>query len=94
MITSPKFPDNHLGLRRGTVLKIIDYDKACNLHLKIGQLVPIGYDGKKVVSGHLKWAIDDLIHEIEILHIWKIYKILDLSDPDSRYHFTVEFESD
>ena len=93
MVISPEFPVNHLGLRRGSILKAIDYDTACRLGIRIGQLVPIGFNGKKVVSGRIEWDICDLIHEIEVQKVWKIYKILDLSDPDSRHHFTVEFES-
>ena len=66
----PKFPENSLGLKRGSFLTVISPEVEKSTGLKVGRHVPIGYDGTLVRSGRLTWSIDQLVGEIRDKGSW------------------------
>ncbi len=85
-----EFPQNVLGLKRGTVLEAI-HPIVRQLGLKIGDQIFIGFDGTYVCSGAFDWSIGQLINEIE-RGIWKICGSIDLSNPLKKELFAIFIE--
>lgn len=73
--TPKPFPENNLGLERGTVLVA----KQAVLGLLVGQKIPIGYDDQYICSGGFTWDIDQLVAEINA-GIWDIDGSVDLTN--------------
>jgi len=68
-INKPEFSKNSLDICRGTILRAnqnISY-----LGVKIGDLLPIGFDGQYVRCQGLTWGIEDLVEEIRS-GVWTI----------------------
>jgi hypothetical protein len=81
----PTFPENKLGLVRGSILQAKD-ETVSQLGLKVGHQIPIGYDGESVRCMGFDWDIDQLVGEIEA-GIWEIVGKADLSDPQKSAEF-------
>ncbi|MBI2120073.1 MAG: hypothetical protein HYT94_00435 [Parcubacteria group bacterium] len=88
----PVFPENTLNLKRGTVLKVKDPFVTKCLGLKIGQMIPIGYDGEHVCSQGLGWTLEQIIEEIAERQLWEIVESIDLSDKEKSLRFAREIE--
>ncbi len=89
----PKFPENPLGLKRGSFLKVISPEVDKSTGLKVGRHIPIGFDGKHVKSGGLSWSIDQLVDEIRDRKWWEVCEEeMDFSDPDLSLKFAREVE--
>lgn len=82
----PEFPDNILGLRRGSVLEAMD-EVVNQITLNVGTKIVIGYDGEYVRFGPFTWSIEQILEEIE-RGIWRITgSVWDLSDPEELAEF-------
>lgn len=88
---SPEFPKNKLGLKRGTVLKA-KTALAGQLGLKVGDRIPIGFDGKFVRCQGANWSIDQLVREIEVLNYWEIVGEVNLTDESRSMRFAQKIE--
>jgi hypothetical protein len=82
----PAFPQNELGLKRGTVLEARSPAITRWLGIDVGSHIQIGYDGDCVRHGEFSWDIDQLVAEITS-GAWIIHGETDLSDPE----FSIEF---
>ncbi|MEN9341830.1 MAG: hypothetical protein RIQ54_86 [Candidatus Parcubacteria bacterium] len=89
------FPDNPLGLRRGSILTSAHVEVAEQLGIPVGQQIAIGWDGTYVCCVQFTWDIDQLVAEIKAGY-WIIVGHIDLSDPaiSQRFQDTVENNSD
>lgn len=76
--TLPAFPDNPLGLVRGSILTA-KHEAVSQLGLMVGQKIVIGYDGESVRCQGVDWNIDQLVEEIKG-GVWEISGKADLSD--------------
>ena len=89
----PKFPENTLGLKRGSVLTVASSEVDKSTGLKVGRRIPIGFDGKYIRSGGFAWSMDQLIAEIRDKGWWEIdEQEVDLSDPARSYKFAQQVE--
>ncbi|MDP3696821.1 MAG: hypothetical protein Q8R55_02190 [Candidatus Taylorbacteria bacterium] len=89
----PKFPENPLGLKRGSFLTVISPEVEKSTGLKVGRHIPIGYDGEFIRSGGLTWSIDTLVGEISDRGWWEVAEEeIDLSDPNLSLKFAREVE--
>ncbi len=88
----PDFPENPLGLKRGTVLRVAHPVITDQLGLKMNRLIPIGYDGECVRCGPFTWSIAQICQEITDRKWWEIDGHMDLSDPTTMKEFNVLFE--
>lgn len=88
----PEFPENSFGLKRGTVLKVIDPFVTECLGLAVLAIIPIGYDGEYIRSGGLTWDLEQIIEEIEEHHFWEIDGYIDLSDKERSLRFAKKIE--
>ncbi len=77
----PPFPENSVGLVRGTILRSTRDENE----------FPIGFDGVHVRTTNYTWVLDELIQEIAA-GAWEIVGITDLSVPIRKrfFHCTVE----
>jgi len=87
----PDFPANSLGLKRGSILRSVDA-KTEELGLKVGDCIPIGYDGKYIRCDSFTWSLEQLAKEITEWRIWVIDGELDLSSPPYSLRFAREIE--
>jgi hypothetical protein len=81
----PAFPENPLGLVRGSILAA-KHEAVAQLGLKVGQEIVIGYDGEFVRCQGADWDIDQLVEEING-GFWEITGKADLSDPQRSMDF-------
>jgi hypothetical protein len=89
----PKFPDNPLGLKRGSILEAIHPD-VNQLMLAVGQRILIGYDGEHIRCGPFTWSVEQIVDEIN-KGIWKVIvgeDFIDLSDPEESREFALIIE--
>lgn len=84
------FPENGLGLQRGTILEATD-EIVWQLGMKIGDRIPIGFDGKSVRCGPFDWSIEQLVEEVEC-GVWKIVGRVDLSKEAKSLEFARKIE--
>ena len=87
----PEFPQNELGLKRGTILTAID-DAVSQLGMKRGDKIILGFDGKYIRCQGFTWSIEQITTEIEVYKIWKIDGEVDLSDPARSLKFAQDIE--
>jgi hypothetical protein len=81
----PKFPENDMGLVRGSVLEALT-DRVPYIAKK-GSKLPIGWDGKYIRCAGATWGLNDLKKEIEA-GFWKIAdEVIDLSDENVSQFF-------
>lgn len=89
----PAFPQNELGLQRGSVLKVKLALKVRWPLLRNVDRIPIGFDGEHVKSCGLGWSIEQLVKEIKEDGFWEICdQVIDLSDPLLSAKFAREIE--
>jgi len=81
----PAFPENNAGLKRGTILQAT-HEAVAQLGMKVGDKIPIGFDGKYVRCGPFTWGVEQLTSEIAN-GVWLIAGVVDLSDPDRATSF-------
>lgn len=79
------FPENSLGLVRGSLLRAID-PNVSQLGLTVGDVIPIGYDGEYVRSGSFTWSIEQLVEEVG-WGIWEVAGVCDLSTEENDRYF-------
>ncbi|MCK5413056.1 MAG: hypothetical protein KAI57_01645 [Candidatus Pacebacteria bacterium] len=90
-IEIPEFPENDIGLKRGSVLIALT-GRTVYLGIKEGEGIPIGFDGKYIRCINLTWSLEGLKKEIEA-GIWDISNEgVDLSDEDISQHFAKHVE--
>jgi hypothetical protein len=63
------FPNNSFGLERGTVL--VANEEIMKYGINQGELLAIGFDGRCVCSGNIRWTINEIEAEID-LGLWDI----------------------
>lgn len=80
MLKIPDFPFNSMGIQRGTVIRSNDILVERQLGIKIGEKIPVGFDGEYVRCGPFTWSIDQLMDEIDY-GCWVIDGLVDLSNP-------------
>lgn len=85
----PPFPENRMGLRRGTFLRA-EKDMPFS-GLKKGARIPIGFDGQFIRCDALTWDINTLTEEIDS-GIWAVDGEMDLSDPVASRQFATTIE--
>lgn len=88
----PKFPENSLGLLRGSMIRCISDEVEAQLGIPVGVAIPIGFDGTYVRCGGFTWDIAQLVHEISEWKVWEIADPIDLSDPTRAARFMREVE--
>ncbi len=81
-----EFPENLLGIKRGTILEAI-HPVVSQLGMKVGDKLVVGFDGAYVRCMGFTWSIDQLVEEIE-MGVWKMIGVFDLSDPVKKIFFT------
>lgn len=86
----PAFPENNVGLRRGTILKA-KHEAVSQLGMKVGDKIPIGFDGEYIRCGPFTWDVGQLEDEITN-NIWSIDGVVDLSDSERSLSFTRKIE--
>jgi hypothetical protein len=91
MLNLPEFPKNTLGIERGTYVRCADIEVQKQLGIKVGQSIPVGFDGEYVRFGPFTWSIDQLVGEIEGGY-WEINGKVDLSDEKVSRKFAKEVE--
>jgi len=84
------FPENNLGLKRGTILEanrnIPEYK------LKKGEQLPIGFDGKDICCSSINWTVEQIENEI-ISGMWTITeRCIDLRDYENAKSFIEKVE--
>lgn len=87
----PEFPENKLGLKRGTILRAKPA-LGGQLGLKTGARIPIGFDGTYIKCCGFDWSIDQLVREIEVLDYWEIDGEIDLTDESRSLKFAQDIE--
>jgi len=87
----PAFPSNPLGIRRGTVIRSNHADVENQLGVKVGEAIPIGFDGKYIRCGPFSWDMEQLIQEIDHGY-WVIAGHIDLSNKVVSLHFARDVE--
>lgn len=87
----PQFPENALGLRRGSVLESTS-EVTAQLGIKVGERFPIGFDGEYICVEGFTWSIEQLVKEIKEMGWWKILGHIDLSNPEWSVKFAREIE--
>lgn len=88
--TLPDFPNNNAGLKRGTILQAT-HEAVSQLGLKVGDRIPIGFDGEYIRCGPFTWSVTQLTDEISG-GIWSIAGEVDLSPPDRSLTFARKIE--
>jgi hypothetical protein len=81
------FPENSLGIKRGTVIRCNHPLVEEQLGIKIGAPILIGFNGEYVICGPFTWSIEQLVDEITSGY-WVISGQIDLSDPDKNLVFS------
>jgi hypothetical protein len=89
-LSLPKFPDNRLGLKRGTILIATD-QRVNQLSLEIGDKIVIGFNGQYIVCGPYTWNIAQIVNEIEC-GVWEIAGEIDLTDFSNSLSFAQKIE--
>lgn len=84
------FPENEMGLTRGTVLRSIS-ELTRQLGLPVGGMIILGYDGKYVRCMGAIWSIEQIQEEIQC-GIWEIAGKVNLSDEELSRKFASEIE--
>jgi hypothetical protein len=86
------FPKNVLGLQRGSLIISNHALVEAQLGIRIGQPIPIGYDGVYVRCAAFTWSIEGLVDEIRAGY-WKISDhLIDLSDEEKIKKFASAIE--
>lgn len=80
MLKIPDFPSNLMGIQRGTLIRSNHIQVEKQLGIKIGEKIPVGFDGEYVRCGPFTWSIDQLMDEIDRGY-WVIDGLVDLSNP-------------
>jgi len=76
---APEFPENELGLQRGTMLEALD--PICKtIGVDVGQSIPIGWDGEYVRCQGCTWSVEQIVQEISERHWWRISGQIMLED--------------
>lgn len=75
----PEFPKNDLGIQRGTLIRCNHIEVEKQLGVKVGEVIPVGYDGEYVRCGPFAWDIEQLCEEINGGY-WLITGQADLSN--------------
>ncbi len=81
------FPANALGLKRGSIIVSAHPQVEEQLGVKVGDSLPIGFDGTYVCCAGFTWSIEQLVKEIRY-GLWTINnKCVDLSSEEARHEF-------
>ncbi len=81
------FPENPLGLVRGSIIISTNQITVDQMGVAVGQKLPVGFDGKYVRSGPYSWDISQLCDEIA-LGVWEIAsQTINLGDPGNEALF-------
>ena len=87
------FPENSLGLRRGSVLRSAHQIVQEQLGIRVGDRIVVGWDGIYVRCMRFTWDIEQLVDEINAGY-WTIVGHADLSDPEKSQLFKEIVETD
>jgi hypothetical protein len=87
------FPENSLGLRRGSVLESAHQIVQEQLGIRVGDRIVVGWDGTYVRCMWFTWDIEQLVDEINAGY-WTIVGHADLSDPETSQLFKEATETD
>ncbi len=81
-----KFPENMLGLSRGSLITAQEDIRLSSMIIYKGTKIAIGFDGLYVRSSDLIINLDILIYDI-LLGVWEITGNVDLTDSRSAESF-------
>ena len=59
--------------------------------LKVGTIIPVGYDGKWIRYGGFTWTIEKLVEEFRDEY-WRIVDVIDFTIPGVEEKFRKEIE--
>ena len=85
------FPENDLGIERGSLLEVIHPWVTETMGLKVGTIIPVGYDGKWIRYGGFTWTIEKLVEEFRDEY-WRIVDVIDFTIPGVEEKFRKEIE--
>jgi hypothetical protein len=87
----PVFPENMIGLMRGSILTACFKIIYQGIIIPKGKEIAIGFDGEYVRSGYFTFNLDYLIEDI-LIGYWDLSGNADLNEPAQSYMFITNIE--